>query len=73
MWTEVSKQTPKADHNYEVYGIVNLGTKHETKQQFQAYFNTETQRWENHNWDDINPCEHDVKFWFDFDQVKEPM
>lgn len=73
MWTKVNKELPKADQYYEVYGIVNQGTKHETKQQFQAYFNTETKEWENHDFDDINPCEHKVKFWYDFNQVKNPM
>ena len=73
MWTKVSKKTPKSDQNYEVYGNVNVGTKYETKQQFQSYFNTETQKWENHNFDDIAPCDRDVKFWFDFDLIKEPM
>jgi hypothetical protein len=56
-----------------VYGTVNAGTIHEINGQFQTYFNTETQKWEDHRFDDINPCENDVKFWFDLDQVKEPM
>lgn len=73
MWTEASKQSPKADQNYEVFGIVNVGTKHETKQQFQAYFNTETQKWEDHRFDDIAPCENKVVFWYNFDLVAKPM
>ena len=73
MWTSVSEKTPESDHSYEVYGVVNKGTKHETTQQFQAYFNTETQKWENHSFDDIKPCENEVMFWYDFNKVKKPI
>ena len=73
MWTKESKKKPEADQNYEVFGIVNKGTKNETKQQFQAYFNTDRQEWEDHSFDDINTCENVVEFWFDFDFVEKPM
>ena len=73
MWTKPIKNLPKADQIYQVYGILNPGTTHETKGQFDAYYNTESKKWENHDWDDVNLCEHEVKFWFDFDQVKKPM
>lgn len=73
MWKKARLELPKIAQNYNVFGVVNVGTNQQAKKQFFAYFNTRNHKWQDPFFENKDLTEIDIEFWFDFELVKIPL
>ena len=73
MWINRQEQKPKFDGTYAVFGTVSKGTEHETDCRFTAYWDNGLEAFTDKDGEDLTYINEGVKFWFDFNEVPDPV
>ena len=73
MWINRQDQKPKFDGTYTVFGSVNKGTEHETDCRFTAYWDNGLEAFTDKDGEDLTYIDEGVKFWFEFNEVPNPV
>lgn len=73
MWIDRQNRKPKFDGAYTVFGAKNKGTEPETYCKFTAYWDSESSAFTDKDGDDFTCIDEGVIFWFDFNEVPDPI
>jgi hypothetical protein len=74
MWIKEAIKKPVTAQIYNVFGFVKNDKDQGAEQYFLAYFNFESQKWEDPFFDNKElDADKDVQFWFDFELIKKPI
>ena len=72
MWINVKDDLPKTDGAYYVYTDVNIGTEHECKEKYIAYWDNNSNLFWDKTGDEPVGINSSVFFWFDIDETMIP-
>ena len=73
MWINRKEQEPEFTGAYHVFGIINKGSKYETQTKFVAYWENNLNAFVDQQGEDLTGINEGVKYWFDFNQVPNPV
>lgn len=71
MWKNIKNDKPKKQGFVKVFGLVNKGTEHQTKTKYDAFWNGS--EFTDKQGEDLIGINEGVIFWFDFDEVENPI
>ncbi len=73
MWINRQEKTPKSDGAYCVFGTKYKGTEYENNCRFTAYWDNEQEVFTDKDGEDLTYINESVRFWFDFEEVPNPV